>query len=55
MEGNAQIDGVVGEDSEGAKAGKKVIVLAEEIVDSALIRMKPDSTVIPKHLRKLCS
>ena len=47
MEGNAQIDGVVGEDSEGAKAGKKLIVIAEEIVDSAMIRMRPDQTVIP--------
>ncbi|MEM2119140.1 MAG: CoA-transferase, partial [Candidatus Bathyarchaeia archaeon] len=32
MEGNTQIDGIRGEDIEGARAGKKVIVLAEEIV-----------------------
>jgi glutaconate CoA-transferase subunit A len=46
-EGNAQIDGIKGEDVEGARAGKKVIVLAEEIVDSELIRSQPDQTVIP--------
>lgn len=47
MEGNAQIDGIKGEDVEGARAGKKVIVLAEEIVGSEFIRAKPDQTVIP--------
>lgn len=46
-EGNAQIDGTAGEDIEGARAGKKVIVLAEEIVDTEFIRSKPDRTVIP--------
>lgn len=46
-EGNAQIDGIKGEDSEGARAGKKTIVLAEEIVDTELIRSNPDLTVIP--------
>ncbi|HVP26965.1 MAG TPA: CoA-transferase [Candidatus Bathyarchaeia archaeon] len=46
-EGNAQIDGIVGEDVEGARAGKKVIVLAEEIVDTEFIRSQPDRTVIP--------
>jgi len=47
MEGNAQIDGIKGEDVEGARAGKKVIVLAEEIVDTEFIRSQPDQTVIP--------
>ncbi len=47
MEGNAQIDGIKGEDVEGARAGKKVIVLAEEIVNSEFIRAQPDQTVIP--------
>jgi acyl CoA:acetate/3-ketoacid CoA transferase alpha subunit len=46
-EGNVQIDGIKGEDVEGGRAGKKVIVLAEEIVDSELIRSQPDQTVIP--------
>jgi glutaconate CoA-transferase subunit A len=47
MEGNAQIDGIKGEDVEGARAGKKVIVLAEEIVNSEFIRGQSDQTVIP--------
>jgi glutaconate CoA-transferase subunit A len=46
-EGNAQIDGIKGEDVEGARAGKKVIVLAEEVVDTEFIRSQPDQTVIP--------
>lgn len=46
-EGNAQIDGIKGEDIEGARAGKKVIVMAEEIVDTEFIRAQPDQTVIP--------
>jgi len=46
-EGNAQIDGIRGEDVEGARAGKKLIVLAEEIVDGEFIRSQPDQTVIP--------
>jgi len=46
-EGNAQIEGIKGEDVEGARAGKKVIVLAEEIVDTEFIRAQPDQTIIP--------
>lgn len=46
-EGNAQIDGIKGEDIEGARAGKKLIVMAEEIVDTEFIRSQPDQTVIP--------
>ena len=46
-EGNAQIDGIVGEDGEGARAGKKVIVMAEEIVDTEFTRAQPDQTAIP--------
>jgi glutaconate CoA-transferase subunit A len=46
-EGNVQIDGIRGEDVEGARAGKRVIVLAEEIVDTEFIRCQPDQTVIP--------
>jgi glutaconate CoA-transferase subunit A len=46
-EGNVQIDGITGEDVEGARAGKKVIIMAEEIVDTEFIRCQPDQTVIP--------
>jgi len=46
-EGNAQIDGIRGEDEEGARAGKRVIVLAEEIIDNEVVRAQPDQTVIP--------
>ncbi len=46
-EGNAQIDGIKGEDIEGARAGKKLIVMAEEIVDTEFVRAQPDQTVIP--------
>ena len=46
-EGNVQIEGIKGEDVEGARAGKKVIVMAEEIVDTEFIRAQPDQTVIP--------
>ncbi len=45
--GNAQIDGIVGEDIEGSRCGKKLIVLAEELVDEAEIRSRPDQTRIP--------
>ncbi len=46
-EGNAQIDGIRGEDIEGARAGKRAIILAEEIVEGEFIRSQPDQTVIP--------
>jgi glutaconate CoA-transferase subunit A len=46
-EGNVQIDGIKGEDVEGGRAGKKVIVMAEEIVDTEFVRRQPDQTVIP--------
>lgn len=46
-EGNVQIDGIKGEDVEGGRAGKRVIVMAEEIVDTEFIRSQPDQTVIP--------
>jgi glutaconate CoA-transferase subunit A len=45
--GNAQIDGIVGEDIEGSRCGKKLIVLAEELVDETEIRNRPDQTKIP--------
>ena len=45
--GNAQIDGIVGEDLEGSRCGKKLIVLAEELVGEEEIRYHPDQTKIP--------
>jgi glutaconate CoA-transferase subunit A len=45
--GNAQIDGIVGEDLEGSRCGKKLIVLAEELIDEAEVRFHPDQTKIP--------
>ena len=45
--GNAQIDGIVGEDIEGSRCGKKLIVLAEEVIDEAEFRKHPDQTKIP--------
>jgi glutaconate CoA-transferase subunit A len=45
--GNAQIDGIVGEDIEGSRCGKKLIVLAEELIDEEAIRTNPDQTKIP--------
>ncbi|MFW9965861.1 MAG: CoA transferase subunit A [Candidatus Thorarchaeota archaeon] len=47
MTGNAQIDGIVGEDIEGSRCGKKLIVLAEELIDEEEIRTNPDQTKIP--------
>jgi glutaconate CoA-transferase subunit A len=47
MTGNAQIDGIVGEDIEGSRCGKKLIVLAEELIDEEEIRTNPDQTRIP--------
>jgi len=45
--GNAQIDGIVGEDIEGSRCGKKLIVLAEELIDTEEIKTRPDQTKIP--------
>lgn len=45
--GNAQIDGIVGEDIEGSRCGKKLIVLAEELIDEPEVRASPDRTNIP--------
>lgn len=45
--GNAQIDGIVGEDIEGSRCGKKLIVIAEELVTEEEIRKTPDQTRIP--------
>ncbi len=47
VEGNAHIWGLVGVQVEAAFAAKRVIVVAEEIVDEAIIRSDPNRTVIP--------
>jgi glutaconate CoA-transferase subunit A len=46
-EGNAQVWGLMGTQKEAAFASKKVIVVAEEIVDTQLIRRDPNRTLIP--------
>jgi glutaconate CoA-transferase subunit A len=46
-DGNAQIWGLLGLQAETAFAADRVIVVAEEIVDAAVIRADPNRTVIP--------
>ncbi|MBN1222810.1 MAG: CoA transferase subunit A [Candidatus Aminicenantes bacterium] len=46
-EGNAQIWGLMGVQREAAFASKKVIIVAEELVESAVIRSDPNRTIIP--------
>lgn len=46
-EGNAHIWGIIGEQKEAAFASRSVILTAEEIVDSAVIRSDPNRTLIP--------
>ena len=48
--GNAQIDGISGFAFEMARAAKRLIISAEEIVDSEEIRRYPDQTIIPYYL-----
>lgn len=48
--GNCQIDGITGFAAEMARASKKLIISAEEIVDDAVIRSAPDRTIIPYYL-----
>ena len=45
--GNAQIDGILVEDFELARAARRVIVTTEEIVPEEEIRREPDRTAIP--------
>ncbi len=45
-EGNAQKWGSLGVDVEGANASKRVIVTAEEIVDTDVIRRDPNRTIV---------
>jgi glutaconate CoA-transferase subunit A len=46
-EGNAQIWGLMGVQREAAFASRKVIIVAEELVDTSVIRSDPNRTVIP--------
>lgn len=46
-EGNAQIWGLLGVQREAAFASKKVIIVAEELVPSTVIRSDPNRTLIP--------
>jgi glutaconate CoA-transferase subunit A len=45
--GNTQIWGLLGVQKEAAFASKRVIVVAEELVDTAVIRADPNRTLIP--------
>ena len=45
--GNAQIDGILVEDFELARAARRVIITTEEIIEEAEIRRAPDQTAIP--------
>lgn len=45
--GNAQIWGLLGMQAEAAFAAKRVILVAEEIVDEEVLRRDPNRTVIP--------
>lgn len=45
--GNCQIDGIIIEDSELARAAHRLIVTTEEIIDEEKIRNEPWKTVIP--------
>lgn len=48
--GNAQIDGISGFAFEMARASKRLIISAEEIVEPDVIRQQPDRTMIPYFL-----
>jgi len=48
--GNAQIEGISGFAAEMARASKRLIISAEEIVPTEEIRKQPDRTIIPYYL-----
>jgi acyl CoA:acetate/3-ketoacid CoA transferase alpha subunit len=48
--GNAQIDGIMVEDFELARAARRVIITTEEIIDHEKIQREPWRTVIPFYL-----
>jgi len=45
--GNCQVDGISGFAAEMARASRRLIVSAEEIVDSEVMRAQPEKTIIP--------
>jgi glutaconate CoA-transferase subunit A len=45
--GNAQIWGLVGVQKEAAFASRRVVVVAEQIVDESVIRADPNRTIVP--------
>lgn len=47
VNGNCQVDGITGFAAELARAAKRVIITAEEIVDPAVIQKTPERTIIP--------
>jgi len=48
--GNAQIEGISGFAAEMARASKRLIISAEEIIDEEEIRRHPNRTIIPYYL-----
>jgi acyl CoA:acetate/3-ketoacid CoA transferase alpha subunit len=48
-QGNCQIDGPRWENEEQAKAGRRLIVVTEEIVSTEYIQRSPERTIIPGH------
>ena len=48
--GNAQIDGISGFSAELARASKRLIISAEEIIPNEEIRKRPQDTIIPYYL-----
>lgn len=46
-DGNAQVDGIIGDIKEAAFAAKRVLLTAEQIVDESQIRADPGRTIIP--------
>ena len=48
--GNAQIDGITGFSAEMARASKRLLISAEEIVSTEVIRATPEKTIIPYYL-----
>jgi acyl CoA:acetate/3-ketoacid CoA transferase alpha subunit len=50
MYGNAQIDGISGFAAEMARACRRLIISAEEIVPCEILRQSPDRTLIPYYL-----
>lgn len=46
-EGNAQVWGLLGTQKEAAFAAKRVIIVAEEIVETSVIRSDPNRTIVP--------